>query len=403
MKKNSQKCPQALLINSGKAFALQRVIFTWFDDHGRHAIPWKLKADGCRPASGEIIGAYGVWIAEIMLQQTQLKTVLPYWHKWMDVFPGLIELASADEQTVLLLWQGLGYYSRARRIHKASKILLDLIGAKESGDPNAWPRDLDTWMALPGIGRTTAGSIISSAFDLPEAILDGNVQRLLARLFACNSEPKKNLSDLWTLIEQLLDHERPRDFNQAIMDLGAKICIPKNPLCSKCPLRRHCFAYASGQQKMLPMKDVKKKLPFHVIGIGVVVNESGQVLIAQRLAEGLLGGLWEFPGGKQEEGEVIELTISRELKEELDIDVEVDEKLVSFEHAYSHMKLRFEVFLCRHIDGEPKPLSSQKVKWVTLSALSEYPFPAANARMIASLRDHLNYDKKARAEYFQDI
>ncbi len=369
---------------------LRAELLEWFKENGRHKIPWKLKEDGTSPAPRETLCAYKIWVAEVMLQQTQLKKVEPYWEKWMKSFPALSDLAMAEEQEVLILWQGLGYYSRARRILDSSKILLEVIGLKCCLDPNAWPRQLETWMGLPGIGRTTAGSILSSAFDLPAPILDGNVKRVLTRLIASKKPLETNNHELWALSELLLDKQQPRNFNQALMDLGSKICTPINPQCCNCPWKVNCDSYSSGDQLRFPVKRKRKPLSFQVIGVGVVLNLSGEVLIDQRLEDGLLGGMWEFPGGKQEKGELIEETIFRELKEELGIEVEVGKKLTSMDHAYSHKKLHFIVHLCKWISGEPKPLASQQVRWVSPNNLSKYPFPAANAKMIDALFDYLN-------------
>jgi A/G-specific adenine glycosylase len=252
-------------------------------------------------------------------------------------------------------------------------------------------------VSLPGIGRSTAGSILSSAFNRPFAILDGNVKRVLARLIACERPPARELKRFWALSEALLDPERPRDFNQALMDLGASVCTPRNPRCQHCPWRLQCAAYAAGEPAAFPVTDTPRELPFQVIGVGVVRNEVGQVLIDQRLNQGLLGGLWEFPGGKQEPGEAIEATIRRELQEELAIEAEVGEELLILEHAYSHKRLRFVVHLCRWISGEPQPLASQQVRWVEPAALGDYPFPAANARIIAALLEHLQAEGSAAA------
>jgi A/G-specific adenine glycosylase len=320
-----------------------------------------------------------------MLQQTQLQVVLPYWRRWMQALPSLEALAAAEEQQVLLLWQGLGYYARARRLQQGARQLLEQ--ASEGADP--WPRSLEGWLALPGIGRSTAGSILSSAFDLPFAILDGNVKRVLARLNASPRPPARELAGLWRLSEQLLDPQRPRAFNQALMDLGATVCTPRNPACGTCPWQGHCAAYAAGTPADYPVKDAPRELPFQVIGVGVVFNDRGQVLIDQRLEEGLLGGLWEFPGGKQEEGEAIEATIARELREELAIEVSVGEALIRVDHAYSHKRLRFEVHCCRWLSGEPQALACQQWRWVDLADLGNYPFPAANAGIIAALQQHL--------------
>jgi mutator mutT protein len=182
---------------------------------------------------------------------------------------------------------------------------------------------------------------------------------------------------------------RGRDCNQALMDLGATLCTPRQPSCGLCPWRSSCAAYAAGTPDHYPVKDAPRSVPFQVIGVGVVLNAAGEVLIDQRLNEGLLGGLWEFPGGKQEPGEAIAHTIQRELQEELAIEVEVGEELISLEHAYSHKKLRFVVHLCRWRSGEPQPLASQQVRWVRPQDLDAYPFPAANTRIIAALRQHL--------------
>ena len=247
-------------------------------------------------------------------------------------------------------------------------------------------------MALPGIGRSTAAGILSSAFNSPLAILDGNVRRVLARVYAHPEPPMRAQSQFWAWSEELID-EVPglsRALNQALMDLGATVCTPRNPACEVCPWDQRCAAYASGSAQLYPVKEAPREIPFQVIGVGVVVNEAGEVLIDQRLNEGLLGGLWEFPGGKQEPGESIVETISRELREELAIEVSVEQELIKLDHAYSHKKLRFEVHLCRWLSGDPQPLASQRVCWVKPSELADYPFPAANSRIIAALLKHFS-------------
>ena len=372
---------------------LRRLLLAWWELNGRHAIPWKLGSAGGLPADGEPLDPYPIWVAEVMLQQTQLAVVLPYWQRWMEAFPSLEQLAAADQQRLLLLWQGLGYYARARRLHQGARQLLGAVASTAPGSdamaPVVWPRSLEGWLELPGLGRSTAASILSSAYDQPAAILDGNVKRVLARLIASPEPPVRQLNRFWQLSESLLDRDRPRAFNQALMDLGATVCIPRNPACGACPWRNCCTAYAAGDPARYPVKDAPRSLPFQVIGVGVVLDGDGRVLIDQRLNQGLLGGLWEFPGGKQEEGEAISATIARELAEELAITVAVGEELVVVEHAYSHKRLRFVVHLCRWLSGEPTPLASQQVRWVEPTELDAYPFPAANARIIAALRQHL--------------
>ena len=342
--------------------------------------PWMFTADGTWPLPEDSLSPYGIWIAEVMLQQTQLSVVLPYWQRWIKAFPTVNALAAASLEQVRLQWQGLGYYSRARRLHEAARVLVQ----------QPWPRDLDGWIALPGIGRTTAGGILSSAFNAPEPILDGNVKRVLARLHAHERPPSRDQHLFWQRSEALLDPRRPRDFNQALMDLGATVCTPRRLGCDHCPWTESCAAYASGDPSGWPVVEERKPLPFQVIGIGVVINAVGDVLIDQRLEEGLLGGMWEFPGGKQEPGEPIEACIARELMEELGIVVSVGEALITLDHAYSHKKLQFVVHLCDWCSGDPKPLASQQVRWVRPEQLKDYPFPAANARIIDALLGRLN-------------
>ena len=349
------------------------------------------KADGQWPGPDEGLNPYPIHVVEVMLQQTQLQVVLPYWQRWMEVFPTLEALALADEQAVLLRWQGLGYYSRGRRLLAAARMIQEQCRCGADRSCDAWPQDLDTWLALPGIGRSTAGGILSSAFNSPLAILDGNVRRVLARLMAHARPPMRDQLVFWDWSEALIEAspERARDLNQALMDLGATVCTPRNPLCSTCPWQGGCAAYAAGSPDLYPVKETPRDIPFQVIGVGVVLNQAGEVLIDQRLNEGLLGGMWEFPGGKQEPAEAIETTISRELMEELAIEVAVGEQLICVDHAYSHKKLRFVVHLCRWTAGEPQPLASQQVRWVRPQDLGAYPFPAANAKIIAALLSHL--------------
>ena len=373
---------------------IQKSILDWFQGNGRQWIPWKLKKDGSIPQSGEIISPYGIWIAEVMLQQTQLKVVIPYWEKWMQTFPTLTSLTEADLEDVLLRWQGLGYYSRANRIYQASKVLIEFVGKKNDQDPQFWPNKIDEWMSLPGIGRSTAGSIISSAFDLPTPILDGNVKRILSRLLATEQKNKKDEKKLWEHSSLIISKLSPRDFNQALMDLGAIICTPKKPSCYSCPVSKFCVAYADYDPNDFPTKVMTKIKPIQEIGIGLVFNKNGELLIDKRLESSSMGGMWEFPGGKKTFGESIKNTIVRELREEVGIVVKVGKKLLSFEHAYTHKKLYFVVHICEWISGEPKPLASQKLLWVSPDRLFDFPFPAANTKIISELHKYLFDENK---------
>ena len=380
------------IINSSQD--IQIIILDWFMKNGRHWIPWKLKKDGSIPNLGEKISPYGIWIAEVMLQQTQLQVVIPYWEKWMKTFPSLNELAAADLNNVLLLWQGLGYYSRAKRIYQSSQILIEYIGENRCQDPNFWPIAIEKWVSLPGIGKSTAGSIISSAFDLPQPILDGNVKRIFSRLLAIERSSIKEEKRLWELSSLLLSNLSPRNFNQALMDLGSIVCTPHKPTCSSCPLQRFCIAYIKYDPQDFPKKEMKKINSLQEIGIGLIFNQKGELLIDQRLESSSMGGMWEFPGGKKKPDESIKETIEREIKEELGIVVQVGAKLLSFRHTYTHRKLHFTVHLCEWESGEPKPLASQNLLWISPEKLFDFPFPAANTKIIFELHKHLGIESK---------
>lgn len=356
----------ALPLTDSDREALQTALLQWYGHHGRD-LPWRQTQD-----------PYAVWVSEIMLQQTQVKTVLPYYQHWLAVFPTVQALAAAPQQQVLKAWEGLGYYARARNLHRAAQIVVQDQGG-------LFPTDLTAIMALPGIGRTTAGGILSAAFDLPVPILDGNVKRVLARLIGLDIPPKRALDRLWTLSTQLLSAQQPRDFNQALMDLGATLCTRRQPSCTICPWRSYCQAYQQNMQSNIPVTEARDPIPHKQIGVAVVWDSQGQVLIDRRPQDGLLGGLWEFPGGKVEPGETVAACIRRELQEELAIDVEVGDRLMTLDHAYTHFKVTLHVYHCRHLGGEPQPLACDEIRWVTVAELGQYPFPAANVKIIEAL------------------
>lgn len=314
-----------------------------------------------------------------MLQQTQVKTVIPYFQRWMLQFPTIKRLANADQQSVLKQWQGLGYYARARNLHRAAQV----VQVEYEG---IFPQTIAAVVALPGIGRSTAGGILSAAFNLPHPILDGNVKRVLARLMALMVPPAKALPELWSLSESLLDQHHPRDFNQALMDLGATVCTPKTPLCGDCPWQFACQAYNLGMQSELPMREATVPIPHKTIGVAVIWNAAGEVLIDKRKESGLLGGLWEFPGGKVEAQESIPECIAREIQEELGIQIAVEEHLITVDHAYTHFRVTLIVHHCRHLTGEPQPIECDEVRWVAIANLDQFPFPKANVQIIEALR-----------------
>ena len=293
-------------------------------------------------------------------------------------------LAIADQQQVLKAWEGLGYYSRARNFHRAAKIVME----KYNGQ---FPRTTEAAEGLPGIGRTTAGGILSNAFNLPIPILDGNVKRVLSRLIALPVPPPKAMDALWLISEFILSGDCPRDFNQALMDLGATVCLRKKPLCLICPWMSYCQAYQTNQTHTIPMTESKGPLPRKVIGVAVIGNDKGEILIDRRLEEGLLGGLWEFPGGKIEDGETPEVALILELEDELGINTWQSclAPLTFASHSYESFHLLMPLFACRKWEGTPQSKEGQTLKWVKPKDLKSYPMPAADIPLIPILRDWL--------------
>jgi A/G-specific adenine glycosylase len=348
--------------------ALSRSLLHWYQGSGRD-LPWRRTQD-----------PYRIWISEIMLQQTQVKTVIPYFERWLQRFPTLADLASADLQSVLKAWEGLGYYARARNLHRSANVLVEQFSGQ-------FPETLEGALTLPGVGRTTAGGILSAAFNAPLAILDGNVKRVLARLVNLTVPPNRAMKQLWEISQSLVPLHQGRDFNQALMDLGATVCIPRQPNCASCPWNSACKSYNLGIQNQRPMTEAKAPIPHKIIGVAVIWNPTGdEILIDRRKPEGLLGGLWEFPGGKLELGETIPECIQREIQEELGITIAVEEKLMTIDHAYTHFKVTLNVHHCRYVSGEPQTLECDEIKWVTLDQLDAYPFPTANIKIIQALQ-----------------
>lgn len=356
--------------------AIAGPLLTWYDQNAR-SLPWRGHAD-----------PYAVWVSEIMLQQTRVETVIPYFERWMQRFPTLAALADAGEQDVLRAWEGLGYYSRARNLHRAVRQLV------QHGDGQV-PRQRAELEKLPGVGRYTAGAIASIAFGQDEPALDGNIRRVLARLFDVRLPARSPEGErrLWELAAQTLPPGRAGDYNQALMDLGSSICTPRAPACLACPLVGVCQAYALGVQEERPVLPARPVVP-HITVSAAVIRRDGQVLIAQRPAQGLLGGLWEFPGGKVEEGETLEDGLRREIVEELDAAIAVETPFGVYHHAYTHFRVTLHAFLCRLTGGEPRPVQPSALCWVAPDDLRKYPMGKIDRqiarRLAGEANDHLH-------------
>ena len=356
-------------MNSASRASLLR----WYR-RNRADLPWR------RDAS-----PYHVWLSEVMLQQTQVETVIPYYRRFLAAFPSIADLARAPLDAVLKQWEGLGYYSRARNLHRAARLLV----ADYDGE---LPSRVDELLKLPGIGRYTAGAIASIAFGRRAPLLDGNVMRVFTRLLDLPDDINRSATrtKLWRIAADWLPARGAGEYNQALMELGQKVCRPRNPDCPACPLRDMCRALAADTQAERPVRGKRAPTPRHDVTAGLIRNECGQLLIAQRPLEGLLGGLWEFPGGKREGGESLPDCLRRELREELAIDVEVGRRFAVVDHAFTHFKITLHAFDCRYLGAlppfdEPQALEALDWAWVREEELGRYSFGKADRQVIAEL------------------
>lgn len=340
----------------------------WFAT-ARRALPWRETDD-----------PYRIWLSEVMLQQTRVDQATPYYHRFVERFPTVHDLAEANVDDVLLCWEGLGYYSRARNLHRAAKAVVD----NHNGEV---PDTLDEIRSLPGIGPYTAAAVLSIAFDRPLAALDGNVIRVLSRFFAfeCDVQKAGSRRALQEVADRLVNPTGPGDHNQAVMELGARICTPHSPLCTACPIAEACQARLRGTPEAFPVSSSRGPIPHFDVVVALIFDGSGRLLIQRRPEEAMLGGLWEFPGGKRRHDETLEAACVRELNEELGIDVDVESFFYRLAHAYSHFRITLHAYRCEIVSGEPTSASNEPLKWVCLDALDAYAFPRANRRLIEEL------------------
>jgi A/G-specific adenine glycosylase len=342
--------------------SLASKLLKWYRLHGR-TLPWRDHPD-----------PYAVWVSEIMLQQTRVETVIPYFQKWMERFPSVQALAEASEQSVLNLWEGLGYYSRARNLHKAAQKVVDDFGGQ-------LPNSISELRQLPGIGRYTAGAIASMAFGLDEPTLDGNLRRVFARLFnveipADSTEGEKLL---WSIAAMNLPKGKAGDFNQAMMDLGATLCLPKNPRCLLCPLLSECQAQKLGVQEQRPVLKPKAVVPY-VVHAAAVIVQRGRVLLAKRPSEGLLGGMWEFPNGRVN-GDPLR-GLPKALRAGYGLKVRAGEAVTVVQHAYSHFRVTTHAYRCELVEWSKKG----NLKWVRMTELEDYPMGRIDRQIARKLR-----------------
>lgn len=343
-------------------FELQNHLLSWFDQHKR-PLPWRRTYD-----------PYQVWISEIMLQQTQVATVLPYFERWMQAFPTVEALAVAEEEAVLKLWEGLGYYSRAKNLQKTARMIME----KHHG---VFPSKHEDILKLPGVGPYTAGAISSIAFQEDYPVVDGNVIRVLSRLDDFRENVKDHKDYFWKRAGELLMPGKARDFNQALMELGALVCTPKKPACSKCPLNESCKAFQAETVDFLPFKGPIPSKTMIKVAIGIL-EKDGKIYIQKRAGKGLMAGLWEFPGGKVEDDETLEQALRREIREETGLEIQNVRPFFSLKHAYTRYLVDLHCFLAKPLPGTVTLSSATEYQWVEAKDIKKLPFPAANVKII---------------------
>jgi len=346
---------------------ITRRLLAWYDKN-RRDLPWRKTRD-----------PYAIWVSEIMLQQTQVDTVIPYFTRFLKRFPTIQSLARASRDDVLKTWENMGYYARARHLHKAAGQLVEDHGGKIPATPEGL-------LSLPGIGAYTAGAILSIAFEKPVPAIDGNVRRVMSRLMALRKplrEPSVQ-EKIEKASQALMPQDRPGQFNQAMMDLGAMVCLPRKPACEKCPLAGYCLARLGGLQNDIPAVPKRAALPHRDVTAGII-RKNGRVLVVRRPEKGLLGGLWKFPGGTREDGLSLQQGLRQSVLCELGIDVAVGRKLLSVEHGFTHFLVTVHTYSCRHFKGRPKALDCAGWSWTPVERLKNLAFSKADREIIRFL------------------
>ena len=343
---------------------IRALLLAWYAVH-RRDLPW-------RASPGEVPDPYRVWLSEVMLQQTRVETVRPYYARWLERFPTLESLAGAPQDEVLKMWEGLGYYSRARNFHRAVRQVAEAHGGRVPDDP-------DAFRALPGVGRYTAGAVMSIAFGRPEPLVDGNVRRVFARWL---NDPDPSATALWRMAADLVPGDAPGELNQAVMELGATVCTPRGPRCDACPVSSFCCAFAAGTQEQRPARKKAKPLPHEDTAVAVVENE-GKVLLVRRPQNARLGGMWAFPFTVRHDGESVDAAAERAAGEGLGIAVRAGEAIGTVEHVFTHVRASYHAVRCVHLSGAPSPLQYDAFAWATPAEVAAYALPVAQKRIAA--------------------
>ncbi len=343
-------------------------LLAWYKKNKRD-LPWRKTRD-----------PYRIWVSEIMLQQTRVETAIPYYERFLKRFPDVATLARAPLDSVLKAWENLGYYTRARHLHEAARVIVTRYGGK-------LPDAKEQLLLLPGIGAYTAGAILSIAFEKPCAAVDGNVIRVIARLFGIEepvdgSEMKKKIEGI---AQQIVPADEPGHFAQALMDLGSGICTPRSPDCPSCPLAGLCIARKKGIQEAIPAKKKAATVPQREAAAAVIRNDAGKVLLVKRPQRGLLGGLWSFPGSALDEGDAPAARLRKGLREELGLKIVPGKELFRVEHGYSHFSITVRVFDGRLREAIPTPGGSVKFQWAGKKDLPRFALSRLERKILKEM------------------
>ncbi|MCS7209845.1 MAG: A/G-specific adenine glycosylase [Fimbriimonadales bacterium] len=360
---------------------LRRALLAWFETHKR-LTPWRDSPD-----------PYRVWVSEVMLQQTQTATVIPYFERFIARFPTVQALAEAPLEEVLRYWEGLGYYARARNLHKAAQQIV-----RNGGQVPSTP---DRLRELPGVGAYTAGAIASIAFGQPAPVVDGNVTRVLARLLWLKGDLKTTAAQrsLWQIAEQLIDPVRPGDFNQALMELGSTVCTPTQPRCGACPVSRLCEAYRRGQPTAVP--EPRRCPPARAVAdVSAIIEREGRYLLAQRAPEGLWGGLWEFPRATRIAHESLEAVAERAARQ-VGVHAIPQRALTLVRHTVTYSRVHLCGYLCAWQAGEAQAGTYQATAWATLDEIAQYPLSAPQRKLAVALLNASNADRSRNGLWTQ--
>jgi len=359
--------PQTSKYINNQEKTISRDLLTWYGQKQRD-LPWRRSGD-----------PYHIWVSEIMLQQTQVTAVLPYYARFIDQFPTVCDLAHADLDSILAMWQGLGYYARARNLHRAAQIVcIEYEGRL--------PDDRETLFSLPGIGDYTVGAILSIAFGQDVAAIDGNVMRVLCRLYDYGLNPKnaQGRKTMQDLAQALVPPGIAGDHNQAMMELGATICQPRSPLCTQCPIIKFCRSYKLGNQQERPIRPPRRQIPQRH-RIAYMVEQDGRLLIVRRQENGLLGGLWEIPGAALEVGEQPREAAHRCLWPMLGAQGEIGVELGTVDHAYTHFRVHVTIFAAE-IHGKPDPDAEWTgIHWLAPQEQPDYGLTGVTHKILTRL------------------